>query len=142
MSAGEPPALTPAAGFASDSWLRLRQPAFSLRVLEEQRLLDRPHFCRPDAGRAWVAGHKGGYFDGANTPIELSWRNEVIWIAPESRYRRFLSHSWVKYDESKHKGAFIRAFTIDGIMKGLKKVLGGTKWIDACVKCEDEGKEW
>jgi hypothetical protein len=79
-----------------------------------------------------------GDFDGANTPIELSWRNEVIWIAPESRYRRFLSHSWVKYDEAKHKGAFIRAFTIGDIMKSLKKVLGGARWIDMCKKCEDE----
>jgi hypothetical protein len=79
-----------------------------------------------------------GDFDGANMPIELSWRNEVIWIAPESRYRRFLSHSWVKYDEAKHKGAFIRAFTIGDIMKSLKKVLGGVKWIDMCKKCGDE----
>jgi len=79
-----------------------------------------------------------GDFDGANTPVELSWRNEVIWIAPESRYRRFLSHSWVKYDESKYKGAFIRTFTIDDTMKALKKVLGGAKWIDTCVKCEDD----
>jgi len=79
-----------------------------------------------------------GDFDGANTPIELSWRNEVIWIAPESRYRRFLSHSWVKYDEPKYKGAFIRTFTIDDTLKALKKVLGGTKWIDTCTKCENE----
>jgi len=79
-----------------------------------------------------------GDFDGANTPIELSRHNEVIWIAPEGRYRRFLSHSWVKYDESKFKGAFIRAFTTDDIMKGLKKVLGGTRWVDMCKKCEYE----
>jgi hypothetical protein len=79
-----------------------------------------------------------GDFDGTNTPIELSWRNEVIWIAPESRYRRFQSHNWAKYDESKYKGAFIRTFTIDGTLKALKKVLGGAKWIDTCMKCEDE----
>ena len=75
-----------------------------------------------------------GDFDGANTPIELSWRNEVIWIAPESRYKRFLSHSWVKYDETKYKGAFIRVFNMDDIMKGLKRVLGGARWIDMCKK--------
>jgi hypothetical protein len=79
-----------------------------------------------------------GDFDGTNTPVELSWRNEVIWIAPEDRYRRFLSHSWVKYDESKYKGAFVRTFTIDGTMKALKKVLGGAKWIDTCVKCKED----
>lgn len=79
-----------------------------------------------------------GDFDGTNTPVELSWRNDVIWIAPEDRYRRFLSHSWVKYDESKYKGAFVRTFTIDGIMKALKKVLGGDKWIDTCVKCKED----
>jgi len=74
-----------------------------------------------------------GDFDGANTPIELSWRNEVIWIAPEGRYKRFLAHSWVKYDESKYKGAFIRAFNIDDVMKSLKKVIGGTRWIDKWI---------
>jgi hypothetical protein len=79
-----------------------------------------------------------GDFDGANTPVELSWRNEVIWIAPENRHRRFLSHKWVKYDESKYKGAFIRTLTIDSTLKALKKVLGGAKWIDMCMKCEDE----
>jgi hypothetical protein len=79
-----------------------------------------------------------GDFDGTNTPVELSWRNEVIWIAPESRYRRFLSHSWAKYDESKYKGAFIRTFTIGDTIKALRKVLGGAKWIDMCMKCEDE----
>jgi hypothetical protein len=41
-------------------------------------------------------------------------------------------------DESKYKGAFIRAFTIGDIMKSLKKVLGGARWIGMCKKCEDE----
>ncbi|MFZ8811227.1 MAG: hypothetical protein ACO2PN_24365 [Pyrobaculum sp.] len=105
------------------------------QIAPVRRKVNHDEFMKKTSGRKIIYV---GDFDGANTPIELSRHNEVIWIAPESRYKRFKSHSWVKYDESKYKGAFIRAFTVDGIMKGLKKVLGGTKWIDMCMKCEDE----
>ncbi len=105
------------------------------QIAPVRRKVNHDEFMKKMSGRKIIYV---GDFDGANTPVELSWRNEVIWIAPENRYRRFLSHSWVKYDESKFKGAFIRAFTIDDIMKGLKKVLGGAKWIDMCKKCENE----
>jgi hypothetical protein len=40
--------------------------------------------------------------------------------------------------KSKYKGAFIRTFTIEDALKSLKKVLGGARWIDKFVKCEDE----
>ena len=105
------------------------------QIAPVRRKVSRDDFMKKMSGRKVIYV---GDFDGANTPVELSWRNEVIWIAPESRYRRFLSHSWVKYDESKYKGAFVRTFTIDGMLKALKKVLGGARWIDMCVKCEDE----
>jgi hypothetical protein len=105
------------------------------QIAPVRRKVSHDDFMKKMAGRKIIYV---GDFDGANTPIELSWRNEVIWIAPEGRYKLFLSHSWVKYDESKYKGAFIRTFTIDDTMKALKKVLGGAKWIDTCVKCEYE----
>jgi len=105
------------------------------QIAPVKRKVNHDEFMKRMSGRKIIYV---GDFDGTNTPIELSWRNEVIWIAPESRYKRFKSHNWAKYDESKYKGAFIRAFTVDGIMKGLKKVLGGMKWIDMCMKCEDE----
>ena len=63
-----------------------------------------------------------GDFDGADTPIELSWHNEVIWICPETRYRRFLSHDWVHYSEDKFNGVFIRAYNLDEMFQGLKKI--------------------
>jgi len=64
-----------------------------------------------------------GDFDGADTPIELSWHNnEVIWICPETRYRRFLSHNWVHYSEDKFNGVFIRAYNLDEMFNGLKKI--------------------
>ena len=105
------------------------------QIAPVKRKVNHDEFMKRMSGRKIIYV---GDFDGTNTPIELSWRNEVIWIAPESRYKRFKSHNWAKYDESKYKGAFIRAFTVDGIMKGLKKVLGGAKWIDMCMKCKDE----
>jgi hypothetical protein len=82
-----------------------------------------------------------GDFDGANTPIELSWMNDVIWIAPEARYRRFRSHNWVRYDENMFMGAFIRAFNIDDILAGIKKTLNGERWIDMCEVCIDEEEQ-
>jgi hypothetical protein len=108
------------------------------QIAPVRRRVSHNEFMRRMSGRKVIYV---GDFDGANTPIELSWRNEVIWIAPEGRYRRFQSHDWVKYDESKYKGVFIRAFAIDDVMKALRKALGGAKWIDMCVKCEDEQRD-
>jgi hypothetical protein len=63
-----------------------------------------------------------GDFDGANTPIVLSWSNDVIWICPEARYRRFESHDWVHYREEDFKGAFLRVWTLDEMFNALRKV--------------------
>jgi hypothetical protein len=63
-----------------------------------------------------------GDFDGGDTPIKLSWSNDVIWICPEDRYRHFLSHNWVHYDESRFHGVFIRAFTLEEMFKGLRRI--------------------
>jgi hypothetical protein len=63
-----------------------------------------------------------GDFDGANTPVELSWSNDVIWICPEMRYRRFKSHDWVDYTEEDFKGVFIRAWTLEEVFSALRKV--------------------
>jgi hypothetical protein len=72
-----------------------------------------------------------GDYDGADTPIMLSWFNDVIWICPEERYRRFRSHDWVHYDESYFKGVFIRAWTLQEMFQGLKRVCRfGNLWID------------
>jgi len=64
-----------------------------------------------------------GDFDGANTPIELSWSNDVIWICPESRYRHFRSHDWVSYDEEHYRGVFVRAFSLEEMFDAFKKIL-------------------
>ena len=72
-----------------------------------------------------------GDFDGADTPIQLSWSNDVIWICPETRYRKFKSHDWVNYDEKHFKGVFIRAWNIHEMFEGLKKVTRFYNlWID------------
>jgi hypothetical protein len=63
-----------------------------------------------------------GDFDGANTPVELSFSNDVIWICPEMRYRRFKAHDWVDYTEEDFRGVFIRAWTLDEVFSALKKV--------------------
>ena len=63
-----------------------------------------------------------GDYDGADTAIELSWRNDVVWIAPERRYRRFKSHDWVQYDESQFYGVFIRIFDLAELPHALRMV--------------------
>jgi hypothetical protein len=63
-----------------------------------------------------------GDFDGANTPVELSWSNEVIWICPEMRYRRFKAHNWVDYTEEDYKGVFMRAWTLEEVFSALKSI--------------------
>ena len=63
-----------------------------------------------------------GDFDGANTPVELSWRNEVVWVCPEMRYRRFKSHDWVHYHEENFRGVFIRAWTLEEVFRALKSI--------------------
>jgi len=103
-----------------------------------ERPVNHDEFMRKTAGRKIIYV---GDFDGANTPIELSWKNDVIWIAPEARYRRFLSHNWVRYGEDKYRGTFIRAFDVDDILDGIKKALTGAKWIDMCDVCADEEEE-
>ena len=84
-----------------------------------------------------------GDYDGANTPIELSWRNEVVWICPESRYRRFASHNWVDYTERDFRGVFIRAYDLKEMFEGLKRLGTGTRWIDfhAHEEFRDDGGE-
>ena len=72
-----------------------------------------------------------GDFDGADTAIVLSWSNDVIWICPEDRYRKFESHSWVSYDETKFKGVFIRAWNLEEMFRGLKMITRYYRlWID------------
>jgi len=75
-----------------------------------------------------------GDFDGANTPILLSQNNDVIWVCPESRYRRFRSHDWVSYSEEDFKGAFLRVYDLDEMFCAIKKLLAhqhvGKAWID------------
>jgi len=74
-----------------------------------------------------------GDFDGADTPIELSWHNDVIWVCPESRYKHFLQHDWVHYDELQFKGAFARVFTLEEMFSAFKTVLSNPRvWIDLC----------
>jgi len=63
-----------------------------------------------------------GDFDGADTPIQLSWRNKVYWFCPESRYRRFRSHSWVNYGEEHFKGTFIRCWNLEEFMDSLTRI--------------------
>jgi len=78
-----------------------------------------------------------GDFDGANTPIELSWNNRVYWICTETRYKYFSHHDWVgrclkagvfgecedfrPYHEEDFKGFFGRAFNDEEIIKVLKE---------------------
>jgi len=78
-----------------------------------------------------------GDFDGANTPIELSWTNRVYWICTETRYKYFSHHDWVgrclkeddfgncedfrPYYEDDFKGFFGRAFNDEEIITVLKE---------------------
>jgi hypothetical protein len=74
-----------------------------------------------------------GDFDGADTPVELSWYNDVIWVCPEERYVSFREHDWVHYDESDFKGAFLRVFTLDEMLTAFRKLLSSPSlkaWID------------
>ncbi|MGC9084549.1 MAG: hypothetical protein ACP5ME_15415, partial [Anaerolineae bacterium] len=72
-----------------------------------------------------------GDYDGANTIIELSWANDVVWVCPESRYRRFRAHDWVNYDEIAYRGAFIRAYTIEEAISALRRVVVDPHaWVD------------
>jgi len=76
-----------------------------------------------------------GDFDGADTPIILSWYNDVIWVCPEERYLNFLDHDWVHYDESRFKGAFLRVFTLQELFSAFKKLLSTPAlrfWYDLC----------
>jgi len=88
-----------------------------------------------------------GDFDGANTAIVLSFNNDVVWICPETRYRRFSAHGWVNYDESDFKGAFLRVYSLDEMFYALKKLLSyqyiRNIWIDLHEndRFEDDGDE-
>ena len=65
-----------------------------------------------------------GDYDGANTPIELSWKTKVFWLCPESRYRRFRSHDWVSHDESAFRGFFARTYNANEMVQALKRFSG------------------
>jgi len=87
-----------------------------------------------------------GDFDGADTPIELSWYNDVIWICPEERYIRFLEHDWVHYDEGEFRGAFLRVFTLGEMFNAFRRLLSNPNlrlWYDLCNEAHrcggDEG---
>ena len=75
-----------------------------------------------------------GDYDGANTPVELSFNNEVVWVCPETRYRRFRAHSWVMYSESDFRGAFLRVYSLDEMFWAFRRLLSyqhlGRVWID------------
>jgi hypothetical protein len=82
-----------------------------------------------------------GDFDGANTPIVLSWYNDVIWICPEKRYEHFREHDWVSYDEDRFKGAFLRVFTLEQMFEAFRKLLSSPSlklWYDLFDEYFDE----
>ena len=62
-----------------------------------------------------------GDFDGANTPIGLSWTNRVYWVCPETRYKYFKHHGWVRYNEDDFKGFFGRTFDDEEMITVLKE---------------------
>ena len=62
-----------------------------------------------------------GDFDGADTPIELSWHTKVYWICTETRYKYFEQHSWVSYHEEDFHGFFGRAWNIKEIIQVLQE---------------------
>lgn len=64
-----------------------------------------------------------GDFDGTNTVVELSWHNTVFWFCPETRYRRFMSHSWVNYRERDFKGMFFRVWDLNEFADALRRAL-------------------
>jgi len=83
-----------------------------------------------------------GDFDGGDTPVQLSWKNTVYWIAPESRYREFSAHDWMHYREDKFKGFFIRVFSLEEMFDALRKAISGVRWIDKCDVCGDEENDY
>ncbi len=104
------------------------------QISPTKRKINHDHFIKT-TGRTII--YVGDY-DGGDTPVRLSWRNTVYWIAPEERYRRFSSHNWMHYEEWQYLGFFIRAFTLEDMLDGLKKAISGVKWIDKCDICDDE----
>jgi len=86
-----------------------------------------------------------GDFDGANTPILLSQNNDVVWVCPESRYKRFRSHDWVSYSEEDFKGAFMRVYNLDEMFYAIKKLLAhqhvSKAWIDLHENDEFEDEQ-
>jgi len=62
-----------------------------------------------------------GDFDGADTPIELSWSTRVYWVCTEKRYKYFRYHNGVRYNENNFKGFFGRAFDDKEIIAVLKE---------------------
>jgi DNA mismatch repair ATPase MutL len=62
-----------------------------------------------------------GDFDGADTPVEISWTNKVFWLCTETRYKYFQQHDWVNYKEENFKGFFGRAWSITEMIKVLQE---------------------
>jgi len=102
-----------------------------------KRPIDHDSFMSKTTGRVIIYV---GDFDGGDTPVELSWRNTVYWIALEDRHWLFETHDWMHYEEKDFKGIFIRTFDIEEIFKAFKKAVSGVRWIDACnyEDCEYE----
>jgi len=109
------------------------------QILPAKRRIDHDRFIEKTAGRVIIYV---GDFDGGDTPVRLSWKNTVYWIAPEDRYRRFSAHNWMHYEEWQFKGFFIRVFTLEDIFGGLKKAVSGVRWIDKCDICDDEREDY
>jgi hypothetical protein len=82
-----------------------------------------------------------GDFDGANTPVELSWYNDVIWICPESRYRRFRAHDWVRYDEGDFRDAFLRVYTLSDYLHTVHLASKEFREFEALIPTEEEVEE-
>lgn len=64
-----------------------------------------------------------GNFDGANIPIELSWRTRVFWFATEDRYKYLREHNRVKYSEKDFKGFFARIIKPKDLEDALKEFI-------------------
>ncbi|MHA1632487.1 MAG: hypothetical protein ACTSXC_06740, partial [Candidatus Freyarchaeota archaeon] len=89
---------------------------------------DHDEFIKKTKGRRIIYV---GDFDGANTPVELSWKNDVVWFCPEERYRRFESHDWVDYNEEDFKGAWFRVYNEEELSRAMRMLIRFRRlWVD------------
>lgn len=63
-----------------------------------------------------------GDFDGGDSVIEASWRNRVVWLSCEERYKDTSEHNWCRYTLAQFRGRYFPCTSPGDLLQIIRRL--------------------